>query len=100
MCKQKLISHVLQIVWFTTASLPEKCTVPFLPVNPQLSSTRNQGRQKLARFTQKEFTTLIVDLLVEAGRRHTLASNALKSILILNLIIKTRAHVLFYKIIE
>ncbi|XP_020286326.1 ARF GTPase-activating protein GIT1 isoform X2 [Pseudomyrmex gracilis] len=68
-----------EAIWFTTASLPEKCTVPFLPVNPQLSSTRNQGRQKLARFTQKEFTTLIVDLLVEAGRRHTLASNALKN---------------------
>jgi len=71
--------HILCIVWFSTASFPEKCTVPFLPVNPQLSSTRNQGRQKLARFTPKEFTTLIVDLLIEAGRRHTLANNALQS---------------------
>ncbi|KYN16608.1 ARF GTPase-activating protein GIT2, partial [Trachymyrmex cornetzi] len=68
-----------EAIWFSTASLPEKCTVPFLPVNPQLSSTRNQGRQKLARFTPKEFTTLIVDLLVEAGRRHTLANNALQN---------------------
>ncbi|XP_066589482.1 ARF GTPase-activating protein GIT1 [Prorops nasuta] len=65
-----------ETVWFTVASLPERCTVPFLPVNPQLSSTRNQGRQKLARFAPKEFTTLIVDLLVEAGCRHMKAYNA------------------------
>jgi len=71
-------------VWFSTAFLPEKCTVPFLPVNPQLSSTRNQGRQKLARFTPKEFTTLIVDLLVEANRRHMLANNAPQSMLFIN----------------
>ena len=51
--------------------LPETCTVPFLPVNPQLSSTRNQGRQKLARFTGKEFATLLVDILTEAGHRQT-----------------------------
>ncbi|XP_011331210.1 ARF GTPase-activating protein GIT1 isoform X2 [Ooceraea biroi] len=65
-----------EAIWFSTAFLPEKCTVPFLPVNPQLSSTRNQGRQKLARFTPKEFTTLIVDLLVEANRRYMFANNA------------------------
>ncbi|XP_006608086.1 ARF GTPase-activating protein GIT2 isoform X2 [Apis dorsata] len=63
-------------IWFGTASLPEICTVPFLPVNPQLSSTRNQGRQKLARFTPKEFATLIIDILIEARRRHMLANNA------------------------
>ncbi|XP_072744882.1 ARF GTPase-activating protein GIT1-like [Anoplolepis gracilipes] len=57
----------------------KKCAVPFLPVNPQLSSTRNQGRQKLARFTPKEFATLITDLLVEAGRRHILANNAFQN---------------------
>ncbi|XP_029036357.1 ARF GTPase-activating protein GIT1 isoform X2 [Osmia bicornis bicornis] len=45
-------------IWFTTASSPERCPVPFLPVNPQLSSTRNQ------------------DLLIEARRRHMLANNA------------------------
>ncbi|XP_076665674.1 ARF GTPase-activating protein GIT1 isoform X2 [Andrena cerasifolii] len=54
----------------------KRCTVPFLPVNPQLSSTRNQGRQKLARFTPKEFTTLIIDLLIEVRRRHMLTNNA------------------------
>ncbi|EFN66920.1 ARF GTPase-activating protein GIT1 [Camponotus floridanus] len=68
-----------EAIWFSTASLPEKCAVPFLPVNPQLSSTRNQGRQKLARFTPKEFTTLIADLLIEANRRHILANNAFQN---------------------
>ncbi|XP_033628480.1 ARF GTPase-activating protein GIT2-like isoform X2 [Asterias rubens] len=44
-------------------------TVPFLPLNPELSSTRNQGRQKLARFSAREFATLIIDILKEAKRR-------------------------------
>lgn len=61
-------------IWLSVASLPDRCAVPFLPVNPRLSSTRNQGRQKLARFTPKEFATLIYDLLIEAGHRHKLAS--------------------------
>ncbi|KAI1293570.1 ARF GTPase-activating protein GIT2 [Halotydeus destructor] len=43
--------------------------VPFLPVNKLFSSTRNQGRQKLARYTNREFTTLIVDIISEARRR-------------------------------
>lgn len=63
-------------IWVATVTSPEKCTVPFLPVNPQLSSTRNQGRQKLARFTPKEFATLIIDILIEARRRHMLANNS------------------------
>ncbi|XP_051164978.1 ARF GTPase-activating protein GIT1 isoform X1 [Leptopilina boulardi] len=61
-------------IWLSVASLPDRCAVPFLPVNPRLSSTRNQGRQKLARFTPKEFATLIFDLLIETGHRHKLAS--------------------------
>ncbi|XP_047354773.1 ARF GTPase-activating protein GIT1 isoform X6 [Vespa velutina] len=32
----------MERIWFSTASAPERCTVPFLPVNPQLSTTRNQ----------------------------------------------------------
>lgn len=69
----------MEAIWFSTASPAEystaRFTVPFLPVNPQLSTTRNQGRQKLARFVQKEFVKLIIDLLAEAGRRHMLSSN-------------------------
>ena len=67
---------IFYTVWLSVASLPDSCAVPFLPVNPRLSSTRNQGRQKLARFTPKEFATLVIDLLTEAGHRHTLANNA------------------------
>ncbi|PIK56486.1 hypothetical protein BSL78_06601 [Apostichopus japonicus] len=43
--------------------------VPFLPLNPELSSTRNQGRQKLATFSARDFATLITDILKEAKRR-------------------------------
>jgi len=45
--------------------------VPFLPVNPEFSSTRNQGRQKLARFNAREFATLIIDILSDAKRRQS-----------------------------
>lgn len=43
--------------------------LPFLPVYPFFSSTRNQGRQKLALLNTKEFTLLIVDVLNEIRRR-------------------------------
>jgi len=43
--------------------------VPFLPVNPDYSATRNQGRQKLARLTAQEFSALVVDVLKEVRRR-------------------------------
>ncbi|XP_050728596.1 ARF GTPase-activating protein GIT2-like isoform X3 [Eriocheir sinensis] len=52
-----------------SALVSDRCTVPFLPVNPEYSSTRNQGRQKLARFNAREFATLIIDVLSEAKRR-------------------------------
>ncbi|XP_071094149.1 ARF GTPase-activating protein GIT2-like isoform X2 [Haliotis cracherodii] len=54
-----------------TTLLSDRQTVPFLPVNPDLSTTRNQGRQKLARFNAREFATLIIDILNDARRRQT-----------------------------
>ncbi|PSN45039.1 ARF GTPase-activating protein GIT2 [Blattella germanica] len=65
-----------QSVWLSTLKssttlAPERCTVPFLPVNPEFSSTRNQGRQKLARFNAREFATLIIDILSDAKRRQS-----------------------------
>ena len=45
--------------------------VPFLPVNPDYSATRNQGRQKLARLTDAEFSALAIDVLKEIKRRQT-----------------------------
>jgi hypothetical protein len=50
---------------------PDRSIVPFLPVNPELSSTRNQGRQKLARLNAREFAILIIDILSDAKRRQT-----------------------------
>ncbi|XP_032241813.2 ARF GTPase-activating protein GIT2 [Nematostella vectensis] len=52
-----------------SALVNDTTTVPFLPVNPGFSSTRNQGRQKLALFNAQELTTLIIDILNEARRR-------------------------------
>ncbi len=45
--------------------------VPFLPVNGELTATRNQARQKLGRLNAREFTALLIDLLSEAKRRQT-----------------------------
>lgn len=51
-------------------------STPFLPVHPELSSSRNQGRQKLGRLTDKEFNAFIYDILHEAKRRDTTFSSA------------------------
>ncbi|XP_026859288.2 ARF GTPase-activating protein GIT2b isoform X3 [Electrophorus electricus] len=60
-------------VWLATQNhstlVTETTVVPFLPVNPEYSSTRNQGRQKLARFNAHEFATLVIDILTDARRR-------------------------------
>ncbi|CAK8692828.1 unnamed protein product [Clavelina lepadiformis] len=45
--------------------------VPFLTVNPDYTTTRNQGRQKLARFTPREFAVLISDILHDIIRRQS-----------------------------
>lgn len=62
------------IVWATMeASLSAKnaAVIPFLPVNPDYGTTRNQGRQKLARLSAKEFSILVLDILKEIRRRQT-----------------------------
>ncbi|XP_078277904.1 ARF GTPase-activating protein GIT2a isoform X4 [Rhinoraja longicauda] len=60
-------------VWLTTQNhstlVTETTVIPFLPVNPEYSSTRNQGRQKLARFNAHEFANLVIDILSDAKRR-------------------------------
>lgn len=93
---------MLFVVWLATQNhstlVTETTVVPFLPVNPEYSSTRNQacqlyrnlpfkhfvvchctfavmlfflfqGRQKLARFNAHEFATLVIDILSDAKRR-------------------------------
>jgi G protein-coupled receptor kinase interactor 2 len=62
------------LVWSTCASNPDIGAVPFLPTNPHLSATRNQGRQKLARFSHAEFCGLLTDILVDARRRQNIAN--------------------------
>lgn len=66
----------IDMIWLSShrgsnATVPaDWCSVvPFLPVNPEYSATRNQGRQKLARFSAREFATLIIDILADARRR-------------------------------
>ncbi|CAL9683399.1 unnamed protein product [Knipowitschia caucasica] len=60
-------------VWLATQNhstlVTDTTVVPFLPVNPEYSSTRNQGRQKLARFSAHEFATLVIDILTDAKHR-------------------------------
>ncbi|VDD96520.1 unnamed protein product [Enterobius vermicularis] len=47
----------------------EQWIAVFLPPNPEMTATRNQLRQKLAKCGAREFATLIVDILKEARRR-------------------------------
>ncbi|OTF73782.1 hypothetical protein BLA29_013430, partial [Euroglyphus maynei] len=49
--------------------LHQQLIIPFLPVYQYFSTTRNQGRQKLALLNTKELTLLIVDVLNEVRRR-------------------------------
>ena len=51
------------------ANAQNSIVIPFLPVNPDYSATRNQGRQKLARLTHTEFASLSIDVLKEIKRR-------------------------------
>ncbi|XP_063067749.1 ARF GTPase-activating protein GIT2b isoform X5 [Engraulis encrasicolus] len=73
-------------VWLATQNhstlVTETTVVPFLPVNPEYSSTRNQGRQKLARFNAHEFATLVIDILTDAKRRQqgSLCENAKENV--------------------
>ncbi|KAL0965663.1 hypothetical protein UPYG_G00284140 [Umbra pygmaea] len=63
----------MDAVWLVTQNhstlVTDTTVVPFLPVNPEYTSTRNQGRQKLARFNAHEFATLVIDILTDAKRR-------------------------------
>ncbi|XP_060850868.1 ARF GTPase-activating protein GIT2 isoform X2 [Rhopalosiphum padi] len=56
-------------IWQQKNSHAHIMSVPFLPVNPDLSSMKNQGRQKLACYGQKEFKNLVKQILIEINRR-------------------------------
>ncbi|XP_061390674.1 ARF GTPase-activating protein Git-like [Musca vetustissima] len=64
-----------EAIWSTpTVNSDNVAGVPFLPANPFLSATRNQGRQKLARFSRAEFNGLLTDVLIDARRRQNMAN--------------------------
>ena len=51
-------------VWAATVPKNSRLVcLPFLPVNPDYGTTRNQGRQKLARLDAREFAVLVRDVL-------------------------------------
>ena len=50
-------------------SSPSSACLPFLPVNPDYGTSRNQARQKLARLDKGEFSALVTDVLKEIRRR-------------------------------
>ncbi|KAB0795589.1 hypothetical protein PPYR_12428 [Photinus pyralis] len=60
-----------EAIWLSSADTVElnPNAVPFLPVDPSLSTTRNQGRQKLGRFTTPELKGLVYDILLDTQRR-------------------------------
>ena len=62
---------VLVVVWLMTQQL--QSSVAFLPVNPNLSPLRNQGRQKLARLNSEDFAQLVVHILLDTKRRQQLS---------------------------
>lgn len=51
------------------SSIDKKLILPFLPVNNSFSSTRNQGRQKLATLNLSQLKSLVLDVLKESFRR-------------------------------
>uniref|UniRef100_A0A674C6I2 G protein-coupled receptor kinase interacting ArfGAP 2a n=1 Tax=Salmo trutta TaxID=8032 RepID=A0A674C6I2_SALTR len=81
-------------VWLATQNhstlVTETTVVPFLPVNPEYSSTRNQGRQKLARFNAHEFATLVIDILSDSKRRQ-LGNSTISPKENIELILKSRS---------
>lgn len=70
------------LVWLSSVDTIGLSEVPFLPVDPSLSTIRNQGRQKLARFSSPELNSLVYDILVDTQRRHLIAERG--NLLILN----------------
>lgn len=61
-----------EAIWLSCADTTDLNDVPFLPVDNTLSTTRNQGRQKLARFSTPELKSLVYDILVDTQRRQSI----------------------------
>jgi hypothetical protein len=66
------------LVWLSCVDAIDLTVVPFLPVDSTLSKHRNQGRQKLARFSTPELKSLVFDILIDTQRRQMLAEKGTK----------------------
>ncbi|CAG9821959.1 unnamed protein product [Phaedon cochleariae] len=64
-----------EAIWLSCADTTGFNDVPFLPLDNTLSTTRNQGRQKLAKFSTPELKNLVYDILVETQRRQTVSDS-------------------------
>jgi G protein-coupled receptor kinase interacting protein 2 len=62
-----------EAIWLSCVDAIDLTVVPFLPVDSTLSKHRNQGRQKLARFSTPELKSLVFDILIDTQRRQMLA---------------------------
>ncbi|CAH1112515.1 unnamed protein product [Psylliodes chrysocephalus] len=65
-----------EAIWLSCADTTELNDVPFLPVDNTLSTTRNQGRQKLARFSTPELKSLVYDILIDTQRRQMVSDKS------------------------
>ncbi|XP_028138222.1 ARF GTPase-activating protein Git [Diabrotica virgifera virgifera] len=65
-----------EAIWLSCADTTDLNDVPFLPVDNTLSTTRNQGRQKLARFSTPELKSLVYDILVDTQRRQMVSDKS------------------------
>ncbi|CAG9861800.1 unnamed protein product [Phyllotreta striolata] len=65
-----------EAIWLSCADTTDLNDVPFLPVDNTLSTTRNQGRQKLARFCTPELKSLVYDILVDTQRRQMVSDKS------------------------
>ena len=70
-CTHSTSQVFTQFAWLQVSAptSPSLACLPFLPVNPDYGTSRNQARQKLARLDKTEFATLVVDVLKEIRRR-------------------------------
>ncbi|EFA09439.1 ARF GTPase-activating protein Git [Tribolium castaneum] len=62
-----------EAIWLSCVDAIDLNVVPFLPVDSTMSKPRNQGRQKLARFSTPELKSLVFDILIDTQRRQLLS---------------------------
>ncbi|KAI4461175.1 g protein-coupled receptor kinase interacting arfgap [Holotrichia oblita] len=59
----------IEAIWLSSSDSVKLNALPFLPVDPTLSTTRNQSRQKLGKFSSPELKALVYDILIDGQRR-------------------------------